>query len=371
MSELRQIRAARPAKLPAITARWLILLACCSLFAVSSAVAQEKQEKVIDDKLIPSLADGWPLKLTYYKSNVGKEAPVVLLMHMKGESRLVWSAPLANTQPPMGFAEQLHGKGFAVVAVDLRKHGQSKPGAETDDTKKAAPTDKEKTKKSAGGVDLKPADYLLMVRDMDSVKRFIYEEHQKGNLNMRKMAIVAPGMSAAIGITFAAADWQKAPWDDAATPAGRTPRGQDVQAMVFLSPETTLAGVPAHQVAPRFKEIGVPMASLIMVGKTDPQDKGQSATLFKQLGGDPAKTAESKKTAEPKKTSKEKEKEKEAEKENKERLFYIPLNAKLRGTELLGKKLGIEEAIIGFLQDHVQMLKGPEYEWRDRKSKLE
>lgn len=351
--------------------RWLTLVACCGLFANSPVVAQEKQAKAIEDKAIPSLADGWPLKLTYYKSTEGKEAAVILLMHMKGESRLVWSAP--SPTAPKGFAEQLQSKGFAVIAVDLRKHGQSKPGAEADDPKKAAPADKDKAKKATGGTDLKPADYQLMVRDMDSIKRFIFEEHQKGNLNMRKMAIVAPGMSAAIGITFAAADWQKKPYDDASTPAARTPRGQDVQAMVFLSPDTTLPGVPAHQVVPQFKAINAPMAALILVGKTDPLDNGQAKTLFKQLGGDPAKTAAPKKAAEPKKVSKdkEKEKEKEAEKENKERLLYYDLPAKLRGTELLGKKLGIEEAIIVFLHDHVQMLKGPDYDWRDRKSKLE
>ncbi|MBC7816537.1 MAG: hypothetical protein IAG10_06595, partial [Planctomycetaceae bacterium] len=286
-----------------------------------------------------------------------------------------WSAPLprATPLPPKSFAEQLHEKGFAVLSVDLRKHGQTKPGADADDPKKAAPADKDKAKKAVGGSDLKSADYQLMVRDMDGIKRFLFEEHQKGNLNMRKMAIVAPGMSAAIGITFAAADWQKAPWDDAATVAGRTPRGQDVQAMVFLSPEITLPGVAAHNVIPQFKAIGAPMAALILVGKTDKQDKDQAKTLFRQLGGDPAKTAAPKKAAEPKKTAKEKEKEKEKEpeKENKERLFYIELNAGLRGTELLGKKLGIEDATIGFLHDHVQTLKGPDYEWRDRKSKLE
>ena len=371
MSDLRHARSVHQTKPTAVNARWLMLLVYCGLFASSHIVAQEKQDKAPEDKAIPSLADGWPLKLTYYKSAEGKEAAVVLLMHMKGESRLVWSAP--SPTAPKGFAEQLQSKGFAVIAVDLRKHGQSKPGAEADETKKAAAADKDKTKKAAGGSDLKPADYQLMVRDMDSIKKFIYEEHQKGNLNMRKMAIVAPGMSAAIGITFAAADWQKAPWDDASTAAARTPRGQDVQAMVFLSPETTLPGVPAHQVIPQFKAIGAPLAALILVGKTDPQDKDQAKTLFKQLGGDPAKTSAPKKAAEPKKTGKEKEKEKEkeAEKESKERLFYIELNAKLRGTELLGKKLGIEEAIIGFLHDHVQMLKGPDYEWRSRQSKLE
>lgn len=351
-------------------ARWLALLVCCCSFVSAPVVAEEK-DKAIEEKVIPSPADGLPMKATYYKSADGKEAAVVVLLHMKGESRLVWSAPLPNTQPPKGFAEQLQSKGFAVLSVDLRKHGQTKPGADADDPKKVAPADKDKAKKTVGGTDLKPADYQLMVRDMDGIKRFIFEEHQKGNLNMRKMAIVAPGMGAAIGIMFAAADWQKAPWDDAATVAGRTPRGQDVQAMVFLSPEITLPGVLAHNVIPQFKAIGAPMAALILVGKTDKQDKDQAKTLFKQLGGDPAKAAPTKKAAEPKKTGKEKEKEKEAEKESKERLFYIELNAGLRGTELLGKKLGIEDALIGFLHDHVQMLKGPDYDWRDRKSKLE
>lgn len=348
-----------------------MLFACCGLFAGSPVVAQEKGEKSIEEKSILSPADGLPLKATYYKSSEGKDAAIVLLLHMKGESRLVWSAPLPNTQPPKSYAEQLQGKGFAVLSVDLRKHGQSKVGADTDDPKKAAPADK--SKKTVGGTDLRPADYQLMVRDMDGIKRFIYEEHQKGHLNMRKMAIVAPEMGAAIGITFAAADWQKAPWDDAANLAGRTPRGQDVQAMVFLSPEITLPGVAAHQVIPQFKAMGAPMAALILVGKTDKQDKEQAKTLFKQLGGEPAKVAAPKKAADPKKVGKEKEKEKEkeADKESKERLFYIELNAGLRGTNLLGKKLGIEDAVIGFLTDHVQTLKGPEYEWRDRKSKLE
>lgn len=351
-----------------------MLLVCGGLLAGLPAVAQEKGEKSIEEKSILSPADGLPLKATYYKSSEGKDAAIVLLLHMKGESRLVWSAPLPNTQPPKSLAEQLQGKGFAVLSVDLRKHGQSKVGADADDPKKAAPADKDKAKKTVGGGgDLRLIDYQLMVSDMDGIKRFLYEEHQKGHLNMRKMAIVAPEMSAAIGITFAAADWQKTPWDDAATLAGRTPRGQDVQAMVFLSPEITLPGVPAHQVVPQFKAMGAPMAALILVGKTDKQDKGQAKTLFKQLGGEPAKATVPKKAADPKKVGKEKEKEKEkeADKENEERLFYIELNAGLRGTNLLGKKLGIEDAVIGFLTDHVQSLKGPAYEWRDRKSKLE
>lgn len=343
--------------------RWWVLLVLGGICFASVAAAQDKKEKPKEDKVIQSPADGWPLKLTYYPSREGKEAAVVVLLHMKGESRLTWTAP-------KGFAEQLQAKGFAVVAVDMRKHGQSKPGAEDDDPKKATSSEKDKAKKSSGGTDLKPADYLLMVRDMDGIKKFIFDEHQKGNLNMRKTAIVAPTMSAAIAITFAAADWAKAPYDDAPNLAARTPRGQDVQAMIFLSPETALPQVPAHLVAGQLK--ATPMAAFVVVGKTDSQDKDQAKKLFQLLGGDPAKTEAPKKKAEPKKVGKEKEKESEksSDKKHEERFFYGEPNTKLRGTDLLGKNLKVEEAMLGFLEDHVKALKGPVYEWRDRQSRL-
>jgi hypothetical protein len=53
-----------------------------------------------------------------------------------------------------------------------------------------------------------------------------------------------------------------------------------------------------------------------------------------------------------------------------ERLQYYELSTGLRGTDLIGKKLLVEEGIIKFLSDHVQNLKGPAYEWRDRQSRL-
>ncbi|GDY09835.1 hypothetical protein LBMAG52_33210 [Planctomycetia bacterium] len=349
-----------------LAGRWWGLLVLCAFCFGSGAVAQDKKdkEKQVDDKTILSPADGWPLRLTYYRSSEGKEAAVVVLLHMKGESRLTWTAP-------NGFAKQLNDKGFAVIAVDLRKHGQSKPGAEDDDPKKATASDKDKAKKSSGGGDLKPTDYVLMIRDMDAIKKFIFEEHQKGNLNMRKTAIVAPTMSAAIAIAFVAADWDKVPYDDAPNLAMRTPRGQDIQAMIFLSPETTLPQVPAHQIARKLK--ATPMAAFVVVGGSDSQDKDQAKNLFQVLGGDPAKTEAPKKKAEPKKASKDKEKdaEKAADKKNEERFFYGELKGvKLRGTDLLGTPLKIEGAMIGFLEDHVKSLKGPAYEWRDRQSRL-
>lgn len=333
------------------TIRWCVSFVMAFVCLSSLALAQDKKDKPVEDITLESPADRWPLKVTYYRSSEGKEAAVVVLMHMKGESRLTWTAP-------KGFAEQLNAKGFAVIAMDLRKHGQSKPGAEND---AKSSTSSDKSKKSSSGSDLKPTDYLLMIRDMDAIKKMIFEEHQKGNLNMRKTAIVAPTMSAAIAITFAVSDWAKPPYNDAPTLAQKTPRGQDVQAMVFLSPETSLPQVPAHQIVGQLK--ATPMASFVVVGGSDNQDKDQAKKLFQLLGGDPAKTEASKK-----KTDKNAEKTTD---KSEDRFFYGELKGvKLRGTDLLGKNLRIEEAMIAFLEDHVKSLKGPVYEWRDRQSPL-
>ena len=348
--------------------RWrlsrVLTLALVGMFlALPATQAQDKKkDKASEDKTIYA-ADGWPLKLTYYKSTEGKEAAVVVLLHPKNESRMIWTAP-------NGFAEMLHKRGLAVIALDLRKHGQSKDrdGTTEEETKKSTATDKDKSsKKSAGGNsgDLKKEDYLGMGADMEAVKKFIFEEHESGNLNMRKTAIVAPGMSAAIAVAFTASDWAKKPYDDASTAAARTPRGQDVQALVLLSPDSAVPGVLAHQVATSLKSY--PVSSLVVVGKNDPLDKEQAKKLFQQMGGDPAKTGAAKKTD----TKKDKAKEKEADgKEEKQRHYFIPLDAKLRGTELLGKKLGLEEATANFLKENLQDLKGPFYEWRERKSRL-
>lgn len=306
-----------------LAGRWWGLLVLCAFCFGSGAVAQDKKdkEKQVDDKTILSPADGWPLRLTYYRSSEGKEAAVVVLLHMKGESRLTWTAP-------NGFAKQLNDKGFAVIAVDLRKHGQSKPGAEDDDPKKATASDKDKAKKSSGGGDLKPTDYVLMIRDMDAIKKFIFEEHQKGNLNMRKTAIVAPDHERPspsrswrrIGTKFRTTMLE--PCDEDTARPGHS--GDDLS--VSGNDAASSSGSPDAR-----KLKATPMAAFVVVGGSDSQDKDQAKNLFQVLGGDPAKTEAPKKKAEPKKASKDKEKdaEKAADKKNEERFFY----GELKGVE--------------------------------------
>ena len=296
-----------------------ILLASC--LAPKSTFAQPVtgEERTVVTK------DGWPLKVMYYQSESGKDAPVVVLLHGKNSSQLAWGAQSQSG----GFIRRLVEQKYAVVAVDFRKHGLSKP--KSDDAEDGKPKPKPSTR-------LTKTDFQAMIGgDLEAVKKFVYEEHQEGRLNMRRLAIVAPEMSAPMGLIFTAFDWQKSPHDDAPTAALRTPRGQDVQAMVLISPGT-IPGISPNRSLIYLKP--KPIAFLICVGEKDKYDRKQASSIFAKLGGTNKK---------------------------REGMFLQKYASNARGTDLFGKQLRIEEHILGFLKKAVV---DPDIPWRDRRSKL-
>ncbi|MGH7128631.1 MAG: alpha/beta hydrolase, partial [Planctomycetaceae bacterium] len=292
--------------------------------AGSVAWAQQADaKKPVEDKTLTA-KDGWPIRITYFKSSLGQEAPVAILLHNKGGNRLVWHAK-------GGVAERLQGRGFAVITVDLRKHGESKdpPGAAGSGA-------------DASTAELVPYDYRAMAEfDLEAVKDFIFQEHQAKNLNMRKIGIVAPEFSAPIALHFAAEDWLKPPYDDSFTPASRTPRGQDVRAIVLISPEESVPGVSANPPLMTLRNPAFEVALLTQYGTEDRQNRGRAAQKMHQ------------KIALP---------------QNRDRTYLESYKVPLRGTDLLGKGLPVENHIIAFLDKHVRGLEGERDQWRDRQS---
>jgi poly(3-hydroxybutyrate) depolymerase len=143
------------------------VLALAFAFVWCSAAFGQPPPKATSQDLTLMTKDGLDIKITYFKSAAGQEAPVVILLHGKGGNRLVWKT----------FAEQLQKVDFAVITVDLRGHGESTGGGESSDKKPDTP---------------KKAELAAMAAlDLDAVKKFIYEEHQNKQLNMNKLGIVA------------------------------------------------------------------------------------------------------------------------------------------------------------------------------------
>jgi pimeloyl-ACP methyl ester carboxylesterase len=282
-----------------------------------------------ENRVLPT-GDG-SLHITYYKSPGDRESPVVVLLHMKDGSRFVW-------QGDNGFARKLQKSGFAVITVDLRFHGESKAGGAVGAGNANQGGNKKKDKKKAG-LDLKPPDFEAMAQvDMEAVKGFIKDEHQAENLNMNKMGIVGPEMGASIAAAYAEIDWLKEPYDDG--PEGsQTPRGQDVRALVFISPQEKFHGMPMAKVITELKDPAREIAILICCG-SEAQDKRESDKIYK-MANTPAI--------------------------NESRMYFKSYpNNRLIGTDLLDKGLDLEERMLAFFDKHLKKLDAP---WRNRESR--
>lgn len=277
------------------------------------AQAKTPPKKEILEKTLTT-DDGKQLAATYYKSVKGKDAPALILLHQQGSSRLAWKIPMVD---------RLHEEGYAILTFDFRKHGEA-----------------------GGGEKLGAHDYVGMVNDLETAKAFLVEEHEKGNLNIRKTGIVAPAMAGPIALVFTAADWLRSPHDDAPTLEASTPRGQDIRALVLLSPNDNLPGLGPQpsQAAITLKNPAFHVATLIAVGTKDAKDKGMKTAreIHKKIAGKDGDTDIN---------------------------LFSKYETPARGTDMLEKKLGlkIEDHMVGFFKKFVYDLKD---EWRSRKSRL-
>src|SRR5262249_18699919 len=163
-------------------------------------------------------------------------------------------------------------EGCAVITVDLRKHGQSTNVAQVGGDSHATPKSSEAS--------IQSSDYRNMVEfDLEAVKRFIQQQHQAKKLNMRKLGIVAAGSSVAV------ADWNKEPYDDAASEEMKTPRGQDVRAIVFLSPPSRVRGLSLMEAITAIRKPEWNIAFLTLYGKANRTDTKDAVALDKRLCG--------------------------------------------------------------------------------------
>jgi dienelactone hydrolase len=145
--------------------------------------------------------DGTPLAATYYPSKLGSSAPVVMLVHEIGRSRKDFEDPVLELKG-QGFAEHLQGLGYAVFSMDLRGQGQN-PRGQRHDTQQ-------------------------QIEDLQAGYFFLVDRHNRGDLNLAKMGVIALGDGANLVAT-----WAFHP-GAAVTTEGRP---SDLSALVLISPK--------------------------------------------------------------------------------------------------------------------------------------
>lgn len=299
-----------------------VLTSASAVLAQAPRPADKKQAGT--DQILPSRGDGWPIHVTYYEATAGKESPVAVLIP-GAEGPEVKDARTRRVFEKT--ALELQKNGFAVVTVDLRKHGDSVPATDVAGTAAAR---------------LGAADYTLMAAsDLEAVKDFLLKEHQNEKLNVRKLGIVAVGSSAMVATAFTVADWEKTPYPDAPTLAMRTPRGQDVRALMLISPKASVKGLNSNNVLRSLR--GLLVAVHVLASSSVKSEARDAEKIFKAVELKPGEPSDVRKTT----------------------MAPMEISAE---RFLEGKEADTtNKLIVDFLNQNVKNLDEP---WRSRKSRL-
>ena len=259
--------------------------------------------------------DGVILKATFYPSTKGKDAVPLILLHMwKGDRREY------NTLAPA-----LQRLGHAVLVPDLRGHGES--------------TQRQygNTMQTLDAAKFNASDFAAMVRyDMETLKSFLMKKNNEGELNIEKLGIVGAEMGASVALDWSRLDWS---WPL----LGGQKQGQDVKALVLLSPEFSFKGLSA-KAAMSHPAIRSQLSALIVVGARNSRATADANRLYTMLERyhpePPPEEAAAKKD-----------------------LFFGKFDTELQGTKMLDQRLNVEQWIANFIK---MRLADQTLLWRDR-----
>jgi len=287
----------------------------------------------LEEDLLLHTHDGLQLALTYYPSanseelqqGKGKKTIPIVLLHGWKQSRNDYK----------DLAHALQKLGYAVIVPDLRGHGGStrRKGATRDDTLDAAK--------------LAPAQFSLMVtQDMRTVKDFLWQRNNAGELNIDKLCVVGAEMGASVALNFALLDAVDQERNQVPRPDYKL--GRFVKAIVLISPELSFRGLPIRKAAvypPVQRDISV----MILVGKQDAKALAEA----KRIHGIFAKSH-------PEPTG--------DDKLDRQTLFLGELATSLQGTKLLDPKFNLPAVIADFVNRRlVKSDAAKEWSWRERK----
>jgi len=212
--------------------------------------------------------DGVELSVNFYASRVsrdaelGKQVTPVVLLHDEKDTQGVFSSLVARLQQA---GQKPADPSFAVVTVDLRGHGTS--------TRQMAPNGQTRELDAAK---LSRNDILAMsAYDMEAVRKLLVDKNDAGELNLNKLCLVGVGLGATVAVNWAAQDW-------AAPPLLVGKQGQDVKALVLVSPRWKFRGVMMQQ-AMKLAALKKGAAWMIVYGDESANQAADARRLVKQL----------------------------------------------------------------------------------------
>ena len=204
----------------------LLAFSCGLLFLLNSpnmeVLGQGNKKGEEDPRLEPrpvtlQTKDGMEIRAFYFPSDQKKAATTVLLVHE-------WEG---QASPYYKLVTALNKAGCAVLAPDYRGHGGSKEYVNLRGDK--AELDPSKMSR-------KDAEAIVAM-DLEKAKGFLKDENNDGYLNLNALVVIGIGEGCVLGNLWAARDW-------GFPSLGSVKQGQDVKAIVMISPEKQVKGLP-------------------------------------------------------------------------------------------------------------------------------
>lgn len=259
--------------------------------------------------------DGVILKATFLPGTRGKDTVPIILLHGYEGSRNDYA----------GLARYLQAQGHAVIVPDLRGHGDS-VGLKNDNRKLKAST--------------MPGTHFerMVTVDVEKVKSFLMEKNNAGELNIEKLCIVGSRMGAVVAMKWALQDWS---WPQ----LPRLKQGQDVKALVLISPEWSFRTL---KVGNLFRNPGIASSLSVLIVDGDKSRSAADArrihTMFERLRPKPKEP-------------------------NDKDLFKIDRKTSLQGIKLLNEPAFQTDKLI---EQFIKLrLVNQSYPWTNRRSPLQ
>ncbi len=284
----------------------------------------EEGPKIPEPENVPlETKDGVQLRCTFYPGTAKKKAIPIIMIHGWGGQRGEYHA----------LALALQQRGNAVMLPDLRGHGEST-----------------RIKDASGEIrDIDPAklrtdDLKKMLLDLEAVKKYLMKQNNAAELNIESLCVVGAGFGGILALNWSAADWNVK-----SLPSFK--QGQDVKALILLSPLESFKGVTTRDalIHPIVKSR---LSMLICVGKESPKELGDAKRIYNSLAKFHIKPPTDPEVA-----------------ETKQDLFLVEDATSLQGTELLAKGLQTPQEIGKFINRRL-IAKMDDFEWMERKNPL-
>ena len=266
--------------------------------------------------------DGVELRATWFAGTRAKETIPIVLVHD-------WGADRSRLLPLAKYLQTNYG--HAVLVPDLRGHGQSitvKGSSKTLDYDR-----------------FRKAEVATVWLDIDACRKFLQEKNNAGELNLDLMTLLAVGKMSPLAVGWCVEDWK---WP----PVAGVKQGQNVKALILISPERKFKGVSMTQLLklPLFAGPVDPLSVLLIWGRNHSTTNREGDAIY---------TAMNRKRPEV-------EARNDAERWEKQSLYRVPKKSSAVGHELLEKYAQEFYPGIAMFIEHRVWDRRDEFRWQNR-----